>query len=142
MDNYINNMPFVMIHLCIDEVDNYQIKGTAYNNTVEEPIVFQDIHDMILKVDKIFDKNGNPQSSRMKRSFQKEEKESSYQVNPKTYCEYTDYLDKKGKINTFDILVQSRRHSTWQGSLFYQEQEEKFENILELLKKLATFLSL
>ena len=34
----------------------------------------------------------------------------------------------------FDIVVQSRRQATWQGSLFFDGQEIVFQDVLEMIK--------
>lgn len=142
MEKYIKSSPHNMIHLCINGVKDYQISGLAYNTTIQDPIQFTDIHDMILSFDKIFDKNGNPQSSHIKRSFQKEEKPSKYQIKPQMLCEYENYLDKKGSIATFDIIVRSRLQSTWQGIIFYQDEVIVFENMLDFIRKISFLLSI
>ncbi len=43
-------------------------------------------------------------------------------------------LQKKRKITDFDIVVQSRRQATWQGSLFFDGQEIVFQDVLEMIK--------
>ncbi|MEG0366765.1 MAG: hypothetical protein RR585_08005, partial [Coprobacillus sp.] len=73
MDKYINSASFAMIHLCIHEYNGYKMQGEAYNNTIEDKIMFNDIKDLFLEFDKLFDKNGNPFSAEEKRSFKKAE---------------------------------------------------------------------
>ena len=34
----------------------------------------------------------------------------------------------------FDIVVKSRRQATWQGSLFFDNQEIEFQDVLEMIK--------
>ncbi|MBM6930856.1 hypothetical protein H5999_07300 [[Clostridium] spiroforme] len=70
MDKYIRSMPFNMMHLCIDDYIDYQIIGSLYN-TSSEMMKFSDISDIILEMEHIFNRNGNPQSSQLTRSFQK-----------------------------------------------------------------------
>lgn len=142
MEKYIKSSPYNMIHLCINGVKDFQISGLAYNTTIQDPIQFSDIHDMILSFDKIFDMNGNPQSSHIKRSFQKEEKPSKFQIKPQTVCNYENYLDKKGSIATLDIIVRSRLQSTWQGIIFYQDEVIVFENLLDFIRKISFLLSI
>lgn len=141
MERYIRSMPFNMIHLCIDEYKDFHMSGKAYNNTLNQPISFVDIHDMVLSIDEIFNKNGNPQSSQEKRSFQKKKEFYPYQPRPKMNCPYEDYLSIHGDVATFDIVIKSRRQSSWQGIVYYQDYKEEFENVLELIKKITDFLS-
>lgn len=141
MERYMKSSPYNMIHLCIDEFKDLKMYGRAYNNTLDQPISFKDIHEMVLSIDEIFNKNGNPQSSQEKRSFQKEKQSAPYQPKPKMFCEYEEYLDIQGNVETFDIVIKSRRQSSWQGIVFYKDQQDSFENVLELIKKITTFLS-
>ena len=38
MLKYAKSIPFNMIHVCIDEYNHFQMKGYAYNNTIESTI--------------------------------------------------------------------------------------------------------
>lgn len=140
MDKYVSSMSYNIIHICIDEIEESQIKGYIYNNTLKEPVFFTDIHNLILIADELFDKNGNPQSSQIKRSFQREENKFKFQVKPSINCDCRVFLDKKGEILTFDIVVKSRSNATWQGLLFYQEEEIAFENVLQLINTISLLL--
>lgn len=134
MIKYTKSISFNMIHVCIDKYDDYQIEGRAYNNTIESPIHFSDIHEIVLRFDDIFNKNGNPLSSSIKRSFTHTEEIGRYQNKPKTLCSYEVLEQYQGKIMDFDIVVKSRRQSTWQGSLFFDGEELAFMDILDMFK--------
>lgn len=139
MNGYLKSMPFNMIHLCIDEWYTHQ-SGDAYNTTLVEPIYFHDILDFILKMDDVFNKNGNPLSSHLSRSFQKQDVLGLYQNHPHIVNDYCQYNHLNGKIGTFDIIVKSRRQSSWQGIIYYGKQQKSFHNILELIFQIDSFL--
>lgn len=134
MERYILSKPYNMIHLCIHQYNEYIIKGVAYNNTVSESIPFHDINNLILQMDFIFDRNGNPQASRQTRSFQSDSEGYSYQNKPRMCCPYEDLLQYQGDIITLDIIVLSRRQSSWQGKIFYGQKEIDFQSALEMIK--------
>ncbi len=141
MDRYIRSSSFNMIHLCIDHCNEYQITGRAYNNTMTEVIDFEDIPELILKIDKVFDANGNPISSQEKRSFKKEKiEESLYQNKPHIIRDYFEYSDVKGKVATIDIVVKTRMATNWQGLIFYNDHEETFNGIVDLTNKILSFI--
>ncbi|MEJ8736728.1 hypothetical protein WKT02_04630 [Erysipelotrichaceae bacterium HCN-30851] len=141
MDKYINSIPFNIIRLCIDTFNEYEITGTAYNNTTTSPISFLDINDLFLKFDMIFNKNGNPLASKTIRSFKNENNQYPYQNKPKTYCLYQALQEHKGKTADFDVVVVSRNNNTWQGSLFYKNQEYPYTTILDLIKIIIKLLN-
>ena len=134
MLKYAKSIPFNMIHVCIGEYDHFQMKGYAYNITIESPIEFFDIHEIILRFEEVFNKNGNPLSSHLSRSFMKQEAVGRYQNKPEVLCDWETIAKKRGKITDFDIVVQSRRQATWQGSLFFDGQEIVFQDVLEMIK--------
>ncbi len=136
MQRYINDIPFNMIHLCIDESNEYQIKGRAYNSTIENPLYFEDMNDVFLKFDHIFDKNGNPLAWQSHRSFKQQENMTMFCYKPKEVMGYKRLLEYHGKMMTFDIVVKSRMASEWQGILYYQDQAYEYQSIGELIKKI------
>ncbi|MEG0365256.1 MAG: hypothetical protein RR585_00365 [Coprobacillus sp.] len=143
MDRYIKSSAFNMIHLCIDEYTEYSMKGRAYNNTIKEVVEFNDIQELFLKLDDIFDKNGNPFSSEEKRSFKKEiTKETVYQNKPETLKEYHEFLEFDGILGSLDFVVKTRLYSNWQGIIFYNDQQESFNDVVDLIEKISFFLKL
>ena len=140
MDKYIRSMPFNMMHLCIDDYIDYQIIGSLYN-TSSEMMKFSDISDIILEMEHIFNRNGNPQSSQLTRSFQKQEPAGIYQNKPILKWSYEELLVHQGKLLTLDIVVKSRRQSSWQGIIFYENQEIEFPTILDMIKSITHILN-
>ena len=134
MLKYTKSIPFNMIHVCIDQYDHFQMKGCAYNNTLESPVEFSDIHEIILRFEEVFNKNGNPLSSYSSRSFVKQEEPGRYQNKPEVLYDYDVIAQHRGKIVDFDIVVQSRRPATWQGVLFFDNKEIVFHDVLEMIK--------
>lgn len=141
MDKYIKSMPFNMLHLCIDQYKDYQISGTVYTTSTDKGIKFMDINEIILYMDEIFNKNGNPLSSSQKRSFTKNETVSRYQNKPPVLCSYDEIMAFQGKILTIDIVIKARRNSSWQGIIFYQNQVIVFSTILEMIKNIVKILN-
>lgn len=141
IETYMRSKPFNMIHLCIDEYKDFIIKGVAYNTTENEKIVFHDIQKLIIKMDQIFDRNGNPQAAREMRTFQSEDEFFSYQNAPHMYTTYEDVIKHRGKIITLDIVVLSRRQSSWQGKVFYDNEELEFKNALQMIKIIVKLLN-
>lgn len=143
MRQYMKSIPHNMIHVCIDSFIDYQIQGRAYNTTLEEPIIFKDITEFVLQLDSIFDRNGNPYAAQSKRTFQKEEEEMRRYTNkPIVLKEYEQFLSYVGAVGTVDLVVKTRGVLNWQGFLFYENQQEPFEDVLQLFKLILKKLQL
>ena len=54
-----------------------------------------------------------------------------------------EYKNRRGELATFIVKVLFRQHSSWQGSVVWQEEkcEEPFRSVLELVLLLESALS-
>lgn len=136
MKRYINDIPFNMIHLCIDYFDNYSMKGRAYNSTVKNPLIFEDINEVFLKFENVFDHNGNPLAWQFHRSFDKKENVNAYCHKPEEVNDYKDLMEYHGDMETMDIVVKSRRLNEWQGVLYVKGQKYTYQSVGELVMRM------
>ncbi|MGM9954136.1 MAG: hypothetical protein ACI32Q_12295 [Intestinibaculum porci] len=144
MDRYMRSAPYNMLHICVDVASEGHIAGRVYNPTIKENIVFRDVNELFLKADQLFDRNGNPMPSSLKRSFtpRDETRPHYYQRHPAQVCEYRDLLVQQGKVITLDLVVLTRHLSSWQGYLFYEDQTYEFKEVLEIVKIINKLLNL
>lgn len=142
MDRYMRSAPYSMIHVCLDDYSDHLFAGRAYNPTIEDPIVFHDINEFFLKVDELFDRNGNPMSGSVKRTFRGEAKrQNSYQRHPELCCSYESLLQYQGEVLTADLVVTTRHSVTWQGFVFYDHQTYPFKDVLEVYRIISNIIS-
>lgn len=144
MDRYMRSAPYNMLHICVDVAKEGHIAGRVYNSTIEDCIVFRDVNELFLKVDRLFDRNGNPMPSSLKRSFtpRDETRPHFYQRHPAQVCDYAELLKQKGEVITLDVVVLTRHLSSWQGYLFYEDQTYEFKEVLEIVKIINKLLNL
>lgn len=140
MKRYMKDIPFNMIHLCIDEFKDYRMKGRAYNNTIKSCIVFKDINEMFLRFEDIFNHNGNPQAWHTQRTFDHEIPSFQYQYKPETYEDYEKFLLCQGKLETMDIVVKSRKMNEWQGILYMDSCQYEYTSVAQLTKFIINIL--
>lgn len=128
------------IRICIDQLDN-EIKGRAYMPLSKEELSFFSCRDLLLQCDNIFEENGYPQSFQEKRSFDQDKKESGgyYHGIPKAVMSGEEILSRHGKQKTFDVVVESRRNTTWQGVVKETGTDKltRFHGELELIDALS-----
>ena len=105
------------LRVCIDRIDGYQIYGRVYCRMQKDAISFHDINELLLKVDLLFEEKGFPQSFQEKKEFgQREIKESfSYCYRPELFLTEEEIRSFHGEVRTVNLVIQSRRHTSWQG---------------------------
>lgn len=123
-------------------IDSYRedISGRVYSPLCEEEIAFQGIGELLLKMDRLFDRMGYPQAFQNKRSFEhKTETENLYRGIPQTVQDTESIRRQAGRHYTCDIEVESRRNTSWQGEILAVDGSAlgKFDGEVELLEKLT-----
>lgn len=138
MTNITKPYPLNAFRLCVDEVDT-DIQGRVFSPLCDKAILFSGIGELLLKADRLFDQAGYPQAFQDKRSFGTgRERANSYRGIPEAKSERNWILDQQGKKGTYDILVESRRNTSWQGTITDAADGRKagFDGDMELLQKL------
>ncbi|MBO4376604.1 MAG: hypothetical protein IKY04_03400 [Lachnospiraceae bacterium] len=138
----INNTtyPLNAFRLCIDGLGE-NLSGFIYTPLAKEPLTFRGM-ETFLELDILYDKVGYPQSFQDKRSFEKTDEEINiYSGQPDALMKPEDIIYKRGRRATFDVVVQSRCNTTWQGVILRDGtlDEEPFNGDLELWEKIERF---
>lgn len=129
--------------LCIDQKEDLCISGRLYNPTLKNPLYFEDSGIIFLQMDKILDINGYPQAFQNRRVFIKENGlDNHYHATPEILMPMETYEKVEGAIMTFNIHVTARQFSTWQGSLYDQNNQliQHFTTVLELMRVILNYL--
>ena len=128
--------PLNSVRICIDSMEP-NATGTAYTPLLKTPIDFTDIGYLIVKLDELFDEKGYPQSYQDKRSFTAvKESENRYHGLPTAGMEASLILSKAGRLTTYDVMIDTRRNSSWQGTCYDASHTSlgTFEGDMELMK--------
>ena len=122
--------------VCVDSREE-DIGGLVYSPLAEQPVFYTGFNELMLKMDRIFDKNGYPQAFQEKRSFLEHQKNTaSYHGVPKVSAETVQIYEKEGKRFTVDVIVESRRNTSWQGYVCHRDGTKlgNFKSDIELLE--------
>ena len=130
--------------VCVDEVINGGITGRFYHAYNAKGTLFFTSHQLIGEMDAFFDLLGYPQCSVQMRSF-RSKTQPSYEQLQQARAELLarkgegDPNSQTGKLATFQVYVMFRQNATWQGELYWVEQEQSvnFRSALEFLELLA-----
>ena len=127
--------------ICIRENNDAELAGEFYHSYSTEPVPFQGIGQMTLRMEKLFDWLHFPYPGTNSRSFlpvkQPAEKENNN--NPperKKIMSDEMLLTKHGEIGTFIVRVQHRQNSSWQGRITWMEEDKtvQFRSVWEMIK--------
>lgn len=128
---YLNEM--CSSRICIDEYKDGEMKGRIYNNYYSEPIAFDNVIQMVKKLDSLFDSFEYPQKTTETRSFSR--KIEWEELLGQVALAKPVPQESRGKVATFHVKVIFRKNATWQGNISWidQNKEESFRSLMELL---------
>ena len=127
--------PINMIRLCIDEYGN-DLSGRVYSKLMLVPLLFTGCSGLLLRMDDVFEQVGYPQAFQVRRTFFKPARLKGSIRVPEQLLDDEELGRQSGDCRTFDIIVQSRNQSGWQGILMDPERTsaKKFKSEMELLR--------
>lgn len=109
--------PLNAFRICADTIGE-DVEGRVFSPLKAECIPFRGMGELLVKMDELFDRVGYPQAFQDKRSFDKDkERTNLYRGIPDGELKPGDIISNTGKIRTFDIVVTSRKNTSWQGSV-------------------------
>ena len=123
-----------LMNICIDANDNGELRGRLYHCYKEEPVSFQNVVQLVVEMEGLCDSINFPQASTKTRSFI--ETKSVYGERPPKLLEQTEIIRHTGEKGTFITHIKFRQNSTWQGEIFWAEQDaiHRFADTLSFLK--------
>ncbi len=131
-----------LLNICIDENEHEEIRGRMFHCFSKEPIPFDNVVELMKKAETFFDDIAFPQAATQSRSFRgKVENKQPKQM--KKVVEQAEIIEHRGALASFITVVKFRQNSTWQGELFWIEQERRsfFNNSLDFVKLVDQALS-
>ena len=125
------------LRICVDRVTGCAVGGRVFGRRLTAPILFDDLSSLALRLDWVFDQQNFPQAFQRSRTFLRE---SGWEEN--IVGDLSDGMSEEqvnaqyGEIATFEILMVSRRNSSWQGMVDWLDGRERqtFFGYLELLR--------
>jgi|WetSurMetagenome_2_1015567.scaffolds.fasta_scaffold278969_2 hypothetical protein len=120
------------ILLCIDAYEEKTLIGRLYHPYFKSARYFNNVMQLLLIVENLFDKMDFPQPFEAIRTFWK------HPLTDEIGCQTEETeisTPPQGKLANFQLKVIFRQNASWQGSLTWLEQnkEESFRSVLELL---------
>lgn len=109
--------PLNAFRICADVI-NDDVEGRVFSPLKAECISFCGMGELLVKMDELFDHVGYPQAFQDKRSFDRDkERVNLYRGIPSGKMKSADIICESGKVRTLDVIVNSRKNTSWQGSV-------------------------
>ena len=125
-----------LVCCCIDSYESGDLRGRLFCSNRREPLLFSDIHQVLLGMDDYFDEIRFPMASTAARSFSGKKPPLPSDRKEQKLAYDRNVINHKGIKATFIILVQYRQNATWQGRVVWADRNEtqNFRSALEMLR--------
>lgn len=123
------------LRFCINDARDHRFSGKLFSQRLLHPLEFNDLGSLVLFLEEVFDRQGFPQAFQSTRTFIASPSDLSLAAeDPSQGMSPAIVRAARGAVATFDVLVVSRRASSWQGSVDWLDggERQEFASFLEL----------
>lgn len=131
--------PLNAFRICADRIDK-DVEGRVFSPLKADKIDFSGMAGLLVKMDELFDLVGYPQAFQDKRSFDvAKERTNLYKGIPESEMAPAAILEQRGVQKTFDVLVNSRKNTSWQGEVYDENGVflNSFDGEIQLLESIV-----
>lgn len=124
------------LRFCIDRACDHEVGGRVFSQRFLHPVDFTDLGNLVLFLEDVFDYQNYPQAFQSTRIIVESKSDLSLAAEePGAGMTPPVVRAAHGSVATFDVLVVSRRSSSWQGSVDWLDGSERqeFSSYLELM---------
>lgn len=133
MENYESGFTVTSIRVCIDGREP-EVSGRLVGITLENEYKFNNKEELMIAINEAYSFIGQPQPILQARSFSENAKTyTGYIGSPIRYHSNHEIHEKHGTLETYDLVMTSRKHAEWQGIWKNTDAEviSSFETMLE-----------
>ena len=126
-----------LVNVCIDDNRSGDLSGRMYCCYCKDAIPFSGIIELLRNMEKLFDAISFPQASTRTRLFlQNQDADVNRIDKPEKVITQEEIIKNTGMKGTFVTSVRFRQNATWQGDVFWVEQENlhKFNDSMEFIR--------
>ncbi len=122
--------------LCIREYHPDSLRGELYHSYSAEALPFENAQEMILEMERLYDRLNFPHPGTNERSFTTSQKNGDHITEKDKIMKDEELLSKHGDLGTFIVRVQHRQNSSWQGRITWMEKDKtiNFRSVWEMVK--------
>lgn len=110
------DFPVNSVRVCLDQKQP-EPAGTIWAAAYPESVRFSGTRELIARINRMFDRIGQPQTSHVIRSFREDAPGyTAFDPHPARCYSAQELLQKRGALGEIDMILHSRRHAEWQGT--------------------------
>lgn len=125
------------LRFCVNAAQEHRISGKLFSQRLIHPLEFHDLGSLILFLEEVFDRQNYPQAFQNTRTLIPAASDMSLVAEtPAQGMTPAVVRAARGTVTTFDVLVTSRRNSSWQGSVDWLDggSRQEFTSFLALMR--------
>ncbi len=138
-------LPSNYVRVCVDRYRNDDIAGVIYSRSLPDGFQFENMAGLLLQIDTLMDRQRGPQAFQKKRTFRREEQniKEKNPISPESEHVAAGKSDEgdarpenRSRYGIYDIIIQSRKHTSMQGFVKdkYGRVRGEFESELRLVQ--------
>lgn len=135
MNEFTHDNSFLRV--CVDRLSHHTAAGRVFSRRLVEPMEFEDMSSLFLRLEQLFDRQNFPQAFQRTRAIVRDTLwQDTAAADPAGGMSGETVNAQRGALATFEILILSRRNATWQGRVDWLDGSEaqEFSGSLELLR--------
>ena len=124
------------LRFCVNYAHDQEVRGKVFSQRFTHPVEFSDLGNLVLFLEEVFDLQNYPQAFQSTRTIVESKTDlSRVAKEPSDGMTPPVVRAARGSVATFDVLVTSRRSSSWQGSVTWLSdgESQSFSSYLELM---------
>ena len=125
------------LRFCVNHAHDQEVRGKVFSQRFTHPVEFSDLGNLVLFLEEVFDLQNYPQAFQSTRTIVESKTDlSRVAKEPSDGMTPPVVRAARGSVATFDVLVTSRRSSSWQGSVDWLDggERQEFSSFLELMR--------
>ena len=121
-------------YICVDSLEGGQVSGQVVSRRLSKAMPFDNLGSLVLRLEDVLEVQNFPQAFQRSRSFQPREVTSAYAAGGTGHgMPASEVTGTAAGVEKFMLQVLTRRNSTWQGRVTWQNGDSQdFSSDLEL----------
>jgi hypothetical protein len=128
--------PYAALRICVSHTNEGDIEGMVYSNRLTAPLPYHNLIHLLFQLEQLLDTQNFPQAYQRLRTFlPNKEFKLPAAASPEAGLPLEEVHSATGEMGGFTLTIFSRRETTWQGSVDWEDgsEPEHFSSEMQLI---------